>query len=165
MSRFFLVFALLFMIAVPPAFAQEAASERLAVAKQIVKLTRVTETMENIMPSIMQQQMQALPGRENLSEEQQKAIDAAVQEFAAEFAASFEPMFDQVAALYAQKFSLEELEGVRDFYQSDVGQSFVAGSMELAPQMAQFGQTWVQQNIMPAAQKFGARLQAIKAGQ
>ena len=114
---------------------------------------------------MMQQQMQSMPGRENLSEDQQKAVDAAVEEFAAEFAAAFAPMFDQVAEMYAQKFSLEELKGVRDFYQSEVGQTFIVGSMDLAGQMAQFGQTWVQQSVVPAAQKFAARLEAIKAGQ
>ena len=161
MPRLFLALSTFLMLVTSSVLADETKDQRIEVAKQIVKLTRVTEAMESIMPTIMQQQMQSLPGRENLSEEQQKAVDAAVKEFTDEFGASFGSMFDYVAELYAKKFSLEELEGVRDFYQSDIGQSFVSGGLELATEMTQYSQVWAQQHIMPAAQRFGAKLQTI----
>lgn len=46
-------------------------------------------------------------------------------------------VFDAIAPVYAEIFTLEELRGLVAFYESDLGQSLVAKSYEAAPRMSE----------------------------
>lgn len=155
------VFSLLFWVFALPVGAQDMDAERLAVARDIIKLTRATEAVEKMMPAMIDQQMQMIEqqGR-TLSADQEQAVEAAVTDFTDSFAQAFIPLMDDMAKLYAQQFSLADLKAIRDFYASEVGARFVDGGLELTPELVQVSQAWTMEHIMPGARKLAADLKA-----
>ncbi len=167
MSKYAAAFFIICFTAFHPLLAQDADSEaRLALAKEVMKLTRATEAVEKMVPSLVQQQMQMIEargGQDALTTDQKAAVETAIDNFMSSFSDAFPPFMDEMAKLYAGKFSLEDLTALRDFYQSDVGKRFVAGGIELGPQLAQASQAWAATYIIPAAQKMSTELQAALA--
>lgn len=156
--------AVFFLALAKPVAADPSVDQRLALAKEVLKLTRATDVIENMMPSMIQQQMQLLEsmgGQKALTDVQKAAVEKAVADFTAVFAESFAPLMDEMAGLYAEKFSEEDLRALRDFYRSDVGKRFIDGGVELVPQVAQLSQAWSTKHLIPAAQKMNADLKAV----
>lgn len=138
---------------------------RLALAREVLNLTRAAETIENMAPSMVQQQMQMIESMENsLTAEQKAAVESAVSAFMDSFSQYFPVLMDEMAKLYAAKFSVADLSALKDFYQSDVGRRFIDGGIEIAPQLIQVSQAWSMQYLMPAAQKMGEDLRVAVSG-
>lgn len=163
MRKAFFSFLVIFFCQSQLVSAQDADAVRLDLAKEVLRLTRATEAVEKMMPAMVEQQMQLMEQRNGgnpLSETQKTAAQAAVTEFMGSFSEAFAPLMDEMAKLYAMKFSREDLEALRDFYQSEVGTRFIQGGIELAPELARVSQTWSMTHMVPAAQKLGADLAA-----
>lgn len=163
MHKTFFSFLVIFFCQSQFVKAQDADSIRLDLAKEVLHLTRATEAIEKMMPAMVEQQMQLLEQRNGgnpISEAQKAAAQAAVTEFMGSFSEAFAPLMEEMAKLYAMKFSREDLEALRDFYQSEVGKRFIQGGIELAPELARVSQTWSMNHMVPAAQKLGAELAA-----
>ncbi len=163
MHKTFFSFLIIFFCQSQFVNAQDADSIRLDLAKEVLHLTRATEAIEKMMPAMVEQQMQLLEQRNGgkpISEAQKAAAQAAVTEFMGSFSEAFAPLMEEMAKLYAMKFSREDLEALRDFYQSEVGKRFIQGGIELAPELARVSQTWSMNHMVPAAQKLGVELAA-----
>ncbi|MBO6506372.1 MAG: DUF2059 domain-containing protein [Kordiimonadaceae bacterium] len=155
-----------FVFFVQPATSQEVDENKLALAKRIIELTRATEAIEKMMPAMMEQQMAGMRSSGkigDLSDAQQVALKKAIDQFTADFTVAFEPLLEEMTVLYAQKFSKEDLQGLIEFYESDLGQRFAQGGIELGAEVALKSQTWAQSHIIPVAQKFSRNMQAVLA--
>lgn len=156
----------LFFFLTPSVSAFQVDDERLALANRIIELTRATEAIEKIMPTMMDQQMAAMRATgkmDNLTEAQQVALKKAFDDFAAGFTVAMDPLLDEMMVLYAQKFSADDMRGLIEFYESELGQRFVQGGIDLGVEIAAKSQTWAQEHVMPAAQKLSRDIQAALA--
>ena len=149
-----------------PLFAQEEAEERLLLARQIVALTQVTASIEKMMPAMIERQLSsrlAMGKIESLPETQDAAIQEAIREFSDEFASVMQPLIEEITELYAQKFTVEEMQGLISFYQSDLGQRFLEVSADLDMEIAGKRQAWARSQVVPAAQKLSRKIKAALA--
>ncbi|GLK47558.1 hypothetical protein GCM10017620_05310 [Brevundimonas intermedia] len=103
---------------------------RLALASKFVALMQG----EEMGAALAQMTTMMMPGElEGMSDE-----DAAkFRQVMGDMTARMMPrMFEAMAPIYADIFTLEELQGLVDFYQSDIGRSMVAKSYQAAPRLA-----------------------------
>lgn len=155
-----------FLLVSQPVLALQIDENRLALAKQIVELTRATEAIENMMPEMVEQQLSArlaMGKVDSLSEAQQAALDAAVDEFSGEFIKAMQPLLTEMAIVYAEEFSAEEMRELIAFYETDLGQRLVDVNISLEADFAVKRQRWARSSIMPAAQKLSQKIKAALA--
>jgi hypothetical protein len=60
------------------------------------------------------------------------------------FSARKAELIEQIAGIYAERMSVEDMRGVAAFYQSEVGRRMVAAQPEIMRQSMLAGQTWGQ---------------------
>ncbi len=117
--------------------AQDEAAERLALANKFIVLMQGDQ-----MAASMRQMMTMMtPANPGVPAEQQ----AIITEVTGEMVEVMLPrLFEAMAPVYADIFTLEELRGLVDFYQSDIGRSLVRKSFEATPRI-----TEVVMGVMP----------------
>ena len=132
--------SLLFMALLAPAALAQGATpdpQRVVAAKELMEVTGVNKQLDG-MVDVMSQGFRS------------GATDAAGQAKAEEVGKEFDAhmkrlmsyrqaMLDDFAALYAEKFTLEELRQVTEFYRSPAGAKFVQSVPELIQAGAQIG--------------------------
>ncbi|WP_425984379.1 DUF2059 domain-containing protein [Brevundimonas sp. TWP1-2-1b1] len=119
------------LLAAPVAMAEttDVSAEKLALANKFIALIQG----EQMGAALGQMTAMMMPQSDTMSAEQA----AEFREVMSEATASMLPrMFEAVAPIYADIFTLEELEALVDFYQSDVGRSMMSKSYEAAPRIA-----------------------------
>lgn len=118
------------MLAATPALAQSnEASKRLALSHRFIELLQA----EQMGTMLGQMVVQMSP---SVSDEMSEAEADEFQAMMGEIAADMMPrLFDAMAPVYAEIFTLEELEGLVAFYESDIGQSLLRKNYESAPQI------------------------------
>ena len=155
-----------FLLLVQPAFGQPVDEDRLALAKRLIEVTRATEAIENMMPAMVDQQMSArlaMGKVDSLTEAQQAALDEATNEFSAAFMSAMQPLLTEMANIYAQEFSVGEMQDLIDFYESDLGQRLVEVDNTLEVEFAGKRQAWARSNVLPAARKLSQKIKAALA--
>lgn len=155
-----------FFFLCPPAFGQPIDENRLVMAKRLIELTRATEAIESMMPAMIEQQMSArlVMGKvDKLTDTQQAALDEAADEFSAAFISAMQPLLTEMANVYAQEFSVSEMQKLIEFYESDLGQRLVEVGIELEAEFAAKRQAWARGNVIPAAQKLSEKIKAALA--
>ena len=131
-----LAFALL---TAPAAMAEttDVSAEKLVLANKFIALIQG----DQLGASLGQMTAMMMPESNTMSAEQAAEFQAAM----AEVTAGMMPrMFEAMAPIYADIFTLEELQALVAFYQSDVGRSMISKSYAAAPRMAE-----AMQAIMP----------------
>lgn len=124
-----LVIALALLIA-PAATAgtNDVSAQKLALANKFIALIQG----EQMGASLGQMTAMMMPRSDTMSAEQ----SAEFREVMAEATASMLPrMFEAIAPIYADIFTLEELQALVDFYQSDVGRSMISKSYAATPRI------------------------------
>lgn len=134
----FLLASSLFITA--PAFAQDASMRE---AMTLMKKTEVTKLLDQMFPALFAQVKQLLvtsnPGQE-------REIDAVLNELIIpEFRASLPQLETSLAAVYAQQFSLEELKGLNQFYDTPLGRKVIATQAPIAQQLQAISAAWGQE--------------------
>lgn len=134
-----LVSLLLLALVSPAAFAQATAPDpqRVAAAKELMEVTGVSKQLDEMI-AVMGQGFRtgaADAAGQAKAEEAGKEFDAHMKRLMSYRQA----MLDDFAALYAEKFTLEELRQVTDFYKSPAGAKFVQAVPELIQAGAQIG--------------------------
>ncbi|MBA4807493.1 DUF2059 domain-containing protein [Brevundimonas sp.] len=121
----------LFLAPAALAEARDDGPERLALANKFISLMQG----EELGAALGQMTAMMLPAElEGMSEEEA----AEFREVMGEMTARMMPrMFAAMAPIYADTFTLEELQGLVDFYQSDIGRSMVTKSYQAAPRLAE----------------------------
>lgn len=127
-SGLLLAFALL---AATPAAAQQAddASKRLALSHRFIELMQTDQ-----MGAMLGQMSAAFAPAptEDMTEAETADYQALMEDM---MAVMLPRLFDAMAPIYADIFTLEELEGLVAFYESDIGQSMMRKSYESAPRI------------------------------
>ena len=138
--------------AAPAPIAPAVDAERLALAKEMNKVIGVEANLEKMLPSIMKGFedgfVQAHPTRE-------KEIREAFRRLTIKFQARLGELVDRIAAVYAEKFTLAELQelvaylklpaekrDVAAFRQSALGLKFVQLMPDLRRQATEAGEAW-----------------------
>jgi hypothetical protein len=148
----FATFGLIALLFTAPTFAQETTPEREA-AERLVELFQLDKTFEATMEQVTQASLEMIDSMEG-DEEAKAAAKAGMQE---SFGVVFEEFsWDRIKPLftdiYAEVFTVEELEGLIEFYESPIGQKFIAKQPELAAASMRHMQG-LMQDIMPKIQK------------
>ena len=129
----------------------------LAAARDLMILTRtdemakqmVTALINNLLPLIAK----ANPG-------QNDAIKALMEKyFVPALIADFPLLRDKIAILYAQNFSLDELQKLAAFYKTPAGQKYISIAPSIAVQAMQFGRQW---GVVAAAKAVKGLIEELK---
>jgi hypothetical protein len=111
-----------------PAMAQELAPEHLALARRYVDLTDRANVYE---VTLVETGIQTLRQIVTQNPEIIDHTDAAIKKTLVEYRDRKGELLDQFARIYAQRFSMEELQQIVDFYASDVGQKLATANVEV----------------------------------
>lgn len=136
-----LLLALMLLAAPAAASAQTPAdpdaAERLALANKFIVLMQG----DQMAASLHQMMTMVVPVQDGMSAEDRQMINEVTGEM---MEVMLPRMFEAMAPVYADIFTLEELRGLVAFYESDIGRSLVRKSFEAAPRIAE-----VVMDVMP----------------
>jgi hypothetical protein len=108
------------LLAAGPAGAQSPSPEAMAAARELIVTMRAADYFKTLMPAIMQQLKPAIVQNRPQVERDYDAIVPLLLD-----SMNANEIIDQIAALYARNFSVEELREVVAFYRGPTGQKFV----------------------------------------
>lgn len=138
------------------------APARLANAKEMMAAAGVSKQFDAVMPLIFGQMQGIFLQQHPTHQKELKEIFDAVL---ARMSARKQELIDEIAVLYAQRLTSEELKEITRFYSTGVGAKFVQMQPELAGQSAALGQRWgqklgaeVEQEVRREAKKRGMEL-------
>lgn len=122
--------------------ASAAETERMALATQVFETAGSGDQIDGMIDQLAQQMADVL-------KQQNPQVTAEAQEefrmrSMEQMKARKEQMMSDIAALYAAKFTEEELQGVLDFYNSDLGKKMLRESPAIQAQARTIGQQWSQ---------------------
>lgn len=115
-----------------PVFAQEVPPEQLALARKYVDLTDNAAIFETTVVETGVQSMQQIVSQNPEIAEQTNTV---IGEVIREYSGRKGELLDQFARLYAMRFTMEELNSIVAFYESDVGRKLAAANSELNTDM------------------------------
>jgi uncharacterized protein len=140
-----------FALQVIPLQAQKAPAAdpaRVAAAKELMAAAGVSKQFDAIMPLLFNQMkglfLQQVPT-------QQKELNEVFEAVLGRMSARRQELIDEIAGLYAQRLTTEELKEITRFYSTGVGAKFIQLQPELAGQSSVIGQKW--------GQKLGAEVE------
>ena len=126
-----------------PAAAQTTSPETLVAAKELVVAAKTADQFKVLMPMLVQQLKSAIvQGRAEIDRDYDKIMPVIMNVFMQQA----DRLVDEIAGIYAQNFTAEEMRQLTTFYRSPVGQKF----LEKTP--------IVMQQSMAAGQKFGLQI-------
>ncbi len=111
-----------------PVVAQEVSPEQLSLARQYVDLTDNASVFEVIMVETGIETMRQLVTQ---NPEIIDAVDSAVKKVLEDYRARKGELMNQFARVYALRFTVEELQQIVAFYESDVGKKLSASNLEV----------------------------------
>jgi uncharacterized protein len=136
--------------------------ETMAAARALLQATNADAQFSAIIPLLFRQMRSNMPVPGPKEKEQVEQVFAEIQK---QFMARRAELLDQIAALYAARFTVEELNAVAEFYRSPIGQKFIAAAPELAGRAMEIGNAWgrkigqeADQTVRRELQKRGIKL-------
>ncbi|MEO6922979.1 MAG: DUF2059 domain-containing protein [Bryocella sp.] len=155
MKRWMMLLAMLLLIV--PCHAQDVDPAKRAKVEELMTTMRVDKMMNQMMDMVKSQVAQttaSLPSSQTMTPKQ-KEIAAAFQTKALDVAmstVSFQSMEPEIVKLYANTFTMQELEGILAFYKSPIGQSM----LDKQPQLMRGMMTFMQGRIAELQPKMKA---------
>lgn len=142
-----LLAALLLAFAPAPSYAQKAPVDaaRLVAAKELLEATGVAKQMDGMMTAMSQGFEKG--ANKSGGSDAGKAATKQFNVFLDKFATYRQPMLDDFATLYAERFTVEELKSIADFYRSGPGARFIAAMPELMQAGSQIGMRYAEKVI------------------
>lgn len=142
------------------ATAQEISAEHLQAAKAAIKAGESTVTLDNILPNLSARMKgQLILSQPNLEQEISDIVDAA----AIAMAPRRGDLENEVARLYANVFSKEELEEIKAFYESPAGKKLLKESPVLIREIATASRTWTAGVDRDLRQEIAKKMQELTA--
>ena len=139
----FFALAFVAVLSVSPVAAQPASNDGLSVARELITVTRATEQIKQMLPTIMQALKPAIvQGRPQV----ERDYDAVMPLLLDAMGSRIGEMTDQMAQVYARNFTADEMRQLAMFYRGPLGQKF----LEKMPT--------VMQESMSVGQAFGQRI-------
>jgi len=137
MSRRLLAIAGTLLFLVCGAFAEAPSPEAMTAARKLVATLKIADQYRALLPQLL---LKLRPVVAQDRPEIERDYDAMTAPGAEIYAPFFASMVDQIAAVYAASFTLDELRQIEAFYAQPAGQKFLAQSDALAQASAQIGQ-------------------------
>ena len=134
-----LLAGILGFVSIYSASAQEVTEEHLKAARAAVAASASTTALDNILPEVGERAKQQLIT--NRPDEADK-ISAIVDEATIALAARRRDLEDEVARIYANVFSEEELKTIEEFYKTEAGQKLIRETPVIARSMDQAARVW-----------------------
>jgi uncharacterized protein len=127
-----------------PALAQKAPADaaRLAAAKEVMEASGTAKQFDAVMPMMFAQLGGAFS---KVAPDKGSVIKEVMDKLLPKFSARKQELIDQIAELYAERFTTEELKAIVVFYKTPVGAKLVQSQAELMGQSMMLGQRWGQQ--------------------
>jgi len=110
---------------------------RVAAAKELMDVTGMTKQMDGMI-AVMGQGFRT-GARESAGSAAAESIGKEFDQHMQRMMSYRDQMLEEFAVVYAQRFTVDELKAVIDFYKSPTGQKFIAASPELMQAGAQIG--------------------------
>jgi uncharacterized protein len=136
-AAFALVLGTLLASSPPQAQAPDAA--RLSAAREMMEIAGVAKQFDELMPLLAQQLSQSFVA---VAPQKADEIRQVFAQLPAKFIDRKAELIDEVASLYAQELSGEELAAVSAFYKSPAGARLLAVQPQIARQSMALGQRW-----------------------
>jgi uncharacterized protein len=112
---------------------------RLAAARQMMQVAGVARQFSQVMPVLMRQLAEGFVA---VAPDKAKVIAEVFAQLGSKFDERKGELIDQVAALYAEQLTLEELNAVTEFYRSPAGAKMMSIQPQVMRQAMQLGQRW-----------------------
>jgi hypothetical protein len=119
--------------------AQAPDASRLAAARELMEVAGVAKQFDEVMPVLAQRLGEAFVA---VAPDKADEIRGVFKQVAVKFVDRKGELIDQIAALYAEKLSAEDMTAVVAFYKSPVGVRFIAIQPEMSRQAMTLGQRW-----------------------
>ena len=119
--------------------AQAPNAERVAAAKELMRIAGVEKQFDEVMPYMMHQLAQSFTA---IAPDKSTEIGEVLGQLTTKFVDRKGELIDEIAALYAERLTSEELAGLIAFYKSPIGMKFVAVQPEIMRQSIVAGQRW-----------------------
>ncbi len=134
----------------PTPDATQVEPDRLAAARDLLQATNTEAQFSTVIPMMFGQLKQAIPPA---GPKMQQELDQVFEEVQRQFIERRFEVLDQIAILYAQKFTAEEMKSLADFYRSPIGQKFIVAVPELTAEAMKMGNAWGRRIAMDAERK------------
>lgn len=122
-----------------PSHAQEFSEEHLKAARSTVSALGATEEFDNVLPAAAQQlKAELIQQSPNLVNE----INSTVDQKALDLAARRADLEKEVASIYAQAFTVEELNAISAFYASEPGKQLISKGPLVSREMLRAAEIW-----------------------
>ena len=151
-----------FLLAAGSGLAQSPAPDTMSAARELVTTMRTADQFKAIMPVIIQNLKPAIVQNRP---EVARDLDAVMPLMLEGMSARVNEIVDEITALYARTFSVEELNAITAFYRSPVGQKFLLKlpaitqeSMVIGQKFGQSVASEMQERIVEELRKRGHKL-------
>ncbi len=141
LARCLLVAVLLITTLGHVASAQQRSEEAMSAARDFVEASGASTQFDQVMPLLANQMTQAFIG---LAPDRASEIREVMAEVVTRFTARKAELVDEIAAIYADKLSADDLREITKFYQAGAGRRMVEVLPEITRRAAAVGQAWGQ---------------------
>ena len=138
-KRMSLLAAVLLALFVPGAVAQAPDAARLAAAKEMMNVAGVARQFDEVMPLLTRQLSEGFVA---VAPERADEIREVFKQLSVKFIDRKGELMDQVAAVYAEQLTHDELTAIAAFYRSPAGTKFIAIQPQVMRQAMALGQRW-----------------------
>lgn len=120
---------------------QRPSADAMAAARAFVEASGAAAQFDQVMPLMADQMSNAF---RSLAPDRAREIDETMAEVVKRFITRKSELIDEIAAIYADKLSVDDLRDITKFYQSGAGRRMVESLPEVTRRAAAVGQTWGQ---------------------
>ena len=139
----------------PAAAQQQPTPSAIATAKELLAAKNATAMFDPIIPGVIQSTMNTfLPTNPNLFKE----FNEVAQRLRNELGSRRNEVIDEIAKLYAQRFSEAEMKEIINFYKSPVGKKFVNDEPAVIDQGLQRADAWARKMQEEVLNRFRAEM-------
>lgn len=138
-ARHGLAAALALLAFLMPAPAQQPSPSALATAKELLELKGAWTMFDPLVPGVIEAVKNSfLPTHPSLA----KQLNEVAAQLRTELAARRNEVMNEIAMLYAQRFSEAEMKGVIAFYKTPIGKKFLLEEPAVVDQSLAYAQAW-----------------------
>jgi hypothetical protein len=120
---------------------QRPSADAMTAARAFVEASGAAAQFDQVMPLMADQMSKAF---RSLAPDRSREIDEAMAEVVKRFITRKSELIEEIAAIYADKLSVDDLRDITTFYQTGAGRRMVEALPEVTRRAAAVGQTWGQ---------------------
>lgn len=128
-----------FALSASPVFAQSAAPDQLKAASEVIELSGAAASLKDIVPIFFDEARLTFT---RTRPEIAKDLDEAIKVVTPEFEKRRDQLMTDIALIYAQRFTAQELAEIKTFYQTPTGKKLVENMPGILQESYQKTQLW-----------------------